>query len=409
MLSACSSQPSSPAGKQPGQAIPQVGIVTMQPEKVIYTTQLAGRTTPFQIAEVRPQVSGIIQARLFTEGSDVKAGDTLYQIDPASYQAQVDSMRATLNKAEANVAPAKLKMQRFKDLVNISAVSKQEYEDAEAAYKQALADVGMSEAALETARIRLNYTKVKAPISGRIGRSTVTAGALVTENQATSLSTIQQLDPIYVDMTQSTSEVMRLQKSLAAGRLQRTDSAHALARLVLEDGTIYAEPGSLQFSDVSVDQGTGAITLRAIFPNPRQELLPGMYVRAILQEGVDEAALLLPQKALLRDPRGNPLVMIVNAENKVESRKLSIGRTHESFWIVQDGLKAGDRVILDGLQKIRPGVEVTTVAVTGFDTKATELSKAEAKTKATPEANNTAPEATNATNAAKATNTEAGK
>ena len=336
----------------------EVAVEVVTPQKVLYTTELAGRTSAFQIAEVRPQVSGIIQKRLFEEGADVKAGDTLYQIDPAVYRANLDSAKATLARAEANVTPAGLKMKRFKDLVNISAVSRQEYEDAEAAYKQALADVGVNKAAVENARIRLEYTRVTSPISGRISRSMVTPGALVTENQATPLTTVQQLDPVYVDVTQSSTEVLRLKRSLESGKLQRADEGHAAVRLLLEDGSEYAYPGTLQFTEVSVDESTGMVTLRAIFPNPKQDLLPGVYVRAILNEGVDEQAILLPQRALVRDAKGNPTAYVVNAENKVEVRPLKVGRTQGAFWIVLDGLKAGDKVIVEGFQKIRPGVPV---------------------------------------------------
>nr|WP_294514331.1 efflux RND transporter periplasmic adaptor subunit [uncultured Bilophila sp.] len=336
----------------------EVAVEIVTPQKVLYTTELAGRTSAFQIAEVRPQVSGIIQKRLFQEGADVKAGDTLYQIDPATYQADLDSAKANLVRAEANVAPARLKMQRFKDLVHISAVSKQEYDDAEAAYKQALADVGVNKAAVENARIRLNYTKVTSPISGRISRSLVTPGALVTENQTSPLTTVQQLDPVYVDVTQSSAEVLRLKRSLESGTLQRADQSHAAVRLLLDDGSEYEQAGTLQFTDVSVDESTGMVTLRAIFPNPKQELMPGMYVRAILNEGVDDQAILLPQRALVRDAKGNPTTYVVNAENKVEVRPLKVGRTQGSNWVVLDGLKSGDKVIVEGLQKIRPGVTV---------------------------------------------------
>ena len=331
----------------------EVAVEIVTPQKVLYTTELAGRTSGFQIAEVRPQVSGIIQKRFFVEGADVKAGDVLYQIDPATYQANLDSAKANLARAEANVAPARLKMQRFKDLVNISAVSKQEFEDAEAAYKQALADVGVNKAAVENARIRLAYTN-----SGRSGRSLVTPGALVTENQSSPLTTVQQLDPVYVDVTQSSTEVLRLKRSLEDGTLQRADQDHAAVRLLLEDGSEYGLTGTLQFADVSVDESTGMVTLRAIFPNPKQELLPGMYVRAILNEGVDDQAILLPQRALLRDAKGNPTTYVVNAENKVEIRPLKVGRTQGNSWVVLDGLKAGDKVIVEGLQKIRPGALV---------------------------------------------------
>lgn len=339
----------------------EVGVMVMQPRKVLFTTELSGRTSPFQIAEVRPQVSGIIQKRLFEEGADVKAGDTLYQIDPAIYEANLASARASLARAEANVAPTRLTMQRYKELVNISAVSRQEYDSASAAYKQALAEVGVNKAAVDNARIRLDYTRVTSPISGRIGRSQVTPGALVTENQAQALAIVQQLDPMYVDVTQSSTEVLRLKRSLESGQLQRRDSSHAIVRLFLEDGTEYGETGTLQFTDVSVDESTGAVTLRAIFPNPKQDLLPGMYVRAILNEGVDEAALLLPQRALIRDARGNASVYVVNADSKIEVRPLQVGRTHGTSWIVLAGLAAGDRVVVEGLQKVRSGTPVRVV------------------------------------------------
>lgn len=350
------------AATAPAAPAVEVSVDVVTPQKVVYTTELAGRTSAFQIAEVRPQVSGIIQKRLFEEGKDVKAGDTLYQIDPATYKANLDSAKANLARAEANVAPARLKMQRFKDLTHISAVSKQEYDDAEAAYKQALADVGVNKAAVENARIRLDYTKVTSPISGRTGRSMVTPGALVTENQASPLTTVQQLDPVYVDVTQSSTEVLRLKRSLESGMLQRADEGHAVVRLLLEDGSEYQHSGTLQFTDVSVDESTGMVTLRAIFPNPQHDLMPGMYVRAILREGVDEQAILLPQRALVRDAKGNPTTYVVNDENKVEVRPLKVGRTQGNTWVVLDGLKAGDKVIVEGLQKIRPGTPVRIAA-----------------------------------------------
>lgn len=336
-----------------------VGVVTIQPRRVVYSTELAGRTSPFQISEVRPQISGIIQKRLFEEGSDVKAGAVLYQIDPATYQALLNSAKANLTKAEANVAPAKLRRNRFRDLVHISAVSKQEYDDAEAAYKQIQAEVGVNQAAVDNARIKLNYTKVTAPISGRIGRSRVTPGALVTENQEAPLATIQQLDPMYVDVTQSSTEVLRLKHSLESGQLQRTDPAHAAVSLLLENGSTYPHQGTLQFADVSVDQSTGAVTLRALFPNPNHDLLPGMYVRALLAEGLDEQAILLPQRALVRDARGGATAWVVSPENIVEVRKVIVTRTYQDAWVVQEGLKPGDKVIVEGLQKVRQGAAVS--------------------------------------------------
>lgn len=343
---------------QAGKNMPEVSVLTIQPQRLVMSTELPGRVSALQISEVRPQVSGIIQKRLFTEGADVKAGDTLYQIDPATYQADVDSAKANLARAEANVLPARLKMQRFKQLVDIRAVSKQDFEDAEAAHKQTMADVGVNKAALENARIRLKYTKVTAPISGRIGRSQVTPGALVTENQATPLTTVQQLDTVYVDVTQSSTEVLRLKRGFAQGQLQRMDTDHAAVRLLLEDGSTYESTGTLQFTDISVDESTGMVTLRALFPNPQQNLLPGMYVRAVLDEGVNEQTILLPQVALVRDAKGNATTYTLSADNTVEVRPLRVGRTSGDAWIVQSGLQAGDRVIVGGLQKIRVGVKV---------------------------------------------------
>lgn len=357
-IAACSN---SSDDAQAGKNMPEVSVLTIQPQRLVMSTELPGRVSALQISEVRPQVSGIIQKRLFTEGADVKAGDTLYQIDPATYQADMDSAKANLARAEANVQPARLKMQRFKQLVDIRAVSRQDFEDAEAAHKQAVADVGVNKAALENARIRLKYTKVNAPISGRIGRSQVTPGALVTENQATPLTTVQQLDTVYVDVTQSSTEVLRLKRSFAQGQLQRMDTEHAAVRLLLEDGSNYESTGTLQFTDISVDESTGMVTLRALFPNPQQNLLPGMYVRAVLDEGINEQAILLPQVALVRDAKGNATTYTLSADDTVEVRPLRVGRTSGNAWIVQSGLQAGDRVIVGGLQKIRPGMKVRTL------------------------------------------------
>ncbi len=341
---------------------PEVGVVTIKPQRVALTTELAGRTSAYLIAEVRPQVGGIIQKRLFTEGADVKAGEVLYQIDPAIYQAAYDSARAALARAEANIIPARLKAERYKDLVKINAVSQQDYDDASAALKLAEADVEAGNAALETARINLAYTKVTAPISGRIGRSSVTNGALVTASQSAPLATIQELSPIYVDVTQSSSELLRLKQSLASGLLKSNGSAQAHVKLLLEDGSAYPLPGTLKFSEVTVDQSTGSITMRAIFPNPKKTLLPGMFVRAILEEGVSERAILVPQRGVTRDPAGNAMVMLVGAEEKVEPRVIKVSRTIGDNWLVSEGLKAGDRVILEGIQKARPGTPVKAVS-----------------------------------------------
>ncbi len=342
-------------------APPEVGVVALQPQRVALTTELPGRTSAHLIAEVRPQVSGIIQKRLFTEGADVKAGEVLYQIDPATYHAAYSSAKAALARAEANLNPARLKAERYTELVKINAVSQQDYDDANAALKQTEADVESGRAALETARINLDYTKVTAPISGRIGRSSVTDGALVTANQSAALATIQQLNPIYVDVTQSSAELLRLKQNLASGLLKSSGAAQAKVKLLLEDGSPYPSPGTLKFSEVTVDQSTGSVTLRAIFPNPKQILLPGMFVRAILEEGVDEHAILVPQRGVTRNPAGDAMVMVVGSEEKVEPRVIKVVRTVGENWLVSEGLKAGDRVILEGLQKARPGTPVRAV------------------------------------------------
>ncbi|MRR58831.1 MAG: efflux RND transporter periplasmic adaptor subunit [Deltaproteobacteria bacterium] len=340
---------------------PEVGVVEVQPQRLVLTTELSGRTSPHLIAEVRPQVGGIIQKRLFTEGSDVKAGQVLYQIDPASYRAAFASARAAQARAEANLIPARLKAERFRDLVKINAVSRQDYDDAHALLKQAEADVAATKAAVETARINLAYTRVTAPIAGRIGRSSVTDGALVTASQPAALATIQQLSSMYVDVTQSSAEMLRLKKNLASGLLKNNGSAQAKVKLLLEDGSAYPLTGTLKFSEVTVDQSTGSITLRAIFPNPQQTLLPGMFVRAILEEGVSEQAILVPQRGVTRDSAGNAAVLVVGAEEKVEMRTIKVARTVGDNWLVSEGLKAGDRVILEGVQKARPGTTVKAV------------------------------------------------
>lgn len=349
------------AASAPAQAAPpEVGVVALQPQRVPLTTELSGRTSPFLIAEVRPQVSGIIQKRIFAEGSDVKAGEVLYQIDPATYQAAYASAKAAEARAEANLIPARLKESRFSELVKIKAVSQQDYDDAYAALKQAEADVAATRAALETARINLAYTKVTAPISGRIGRSTVTNGALVTANQTAALATIQQLSSMYVDVTQSSAEMLKLKQNLASGLLEK-NGTQARVKLLLEDGSSYPLAGTLKFSEVTVDQSTGSITLRAIFPNPKQTLLPGMFVRAILEEGVSDQAILVPQRGVTRNPKGEAMVMVVGADEKVEPRTIKVVRTIGDNWLVSEGLKAGDRVILEGIQKARPGTPVKAV------------------------------------------------
>jgi membrane fusion protein, multidrug efflux system len=347
------------ASGPPPSGPPEVGVVVVEPQRVALTTELSGRTSALLIAEVRPQVGGVIKKRLFTEGGDVKAGQVLYQIDSATYQAAYNSAKAAEARAEANLGGVRLKEQRYQDLVKIKAVSQQDCDDAHAALKQAEADVAASRAAVETARINLAYTKVTAPISGRIGRSTVTDGALVTASQPTALATIQQLDSMYVDVTQSTAELLKLKQNLANGVMKKSGSAQV--KLLMEDGSPYPLPGTLKFSEVTVDQSTGSVILRAVFPNPKQALLPGMFVRAILEEGVNENAILVPQRGVTRNPKGEAMVMAVGAEEKVEPRPIKVVRTVGDNWLVSEGLKAGDRVILEGIQKARPGTPVKAV------------------------------------------------
>ncbi|MDM9653038.1 efflux RND transporter periplasmic adaptor subunit [Pseudomonas wenzhouensis] len=336
------------------QPTPEVGVVTLQAQPYALTSEVPGRTSAYRIAEVRPQVNGIIQKRLFTEGSEVKAGQQLYQIDPATYEAAYKSAQATLLSAKSLA-------DRYKLLVNDKAVSQQAYDEARAASLQA-------DAALEQARIDLRYTRVMAPISGRIGRSAVTEGALVSNGQASAMATIQQLDPIYVDVTQSSKELLRLRRDLAEGRLQKASDSAAKVALKLEDGSRYAHEGTLEFSEVAVDESTGSVTLRAVFPNPDHLLLPGMFVHAELLSGVKENAILAPQQGVTRNQRGEPTAMVVNAENKVEQRVLKADRTAGSAWLVEEGLNAGDRLITEGLQFVQPGAEVKAVPATNVKT-----------------------------------------
>jgi membrane fusion protein (multidrug efflux system) len=349
------------AGGPPQGGTPEVAVVTVQSERTSITTELAGRTSAYLVAEVRPQVGGIIQERLFNEGGNVKAGVVLYQIDPATYQAAFASARAALARSEANLTPTRLKAERYKELVAIKAVSRQDYDDITAALKQAEADIEASKAAVETARINLAYTRVAAPISGRIGKSSVTVGALVTASQGAALATIQQIDPIYVDVTQSSANLLRLKRSMASGKLKQDGVNGAKVKLLLEDGTPYPLEGVLKFSDVTVDPTTGSVILRTVFPNPKYILLPGMYVRAILEEGVNEQALLVPQQGVTRDPKGNAVAMVVDSSEKVEQRVLKIDRAIGDKWLVNEGLKPADRLIVEGFQKIKPGVSVKVV------------------------------------------------
>jgi len=364
-LAACSD--GGPQGQAAGgtPAATPVGVIVASTEAVRLTTELPGRTAAYMVAEVRPQVSGIVQRRMFTEGSEVTEGQTLYQIDPASYRATLESARAGLSRAEANHYAVRLKAQRYADLGKKGMISKQADDDTTAALKQAEADVASARAALEKARIDLAYTRVPSPIAGRSGRSSVTAGALVTANQPAALTTVQQLDPIYVDLTQSSVELLRLKRDLADGTLQHLAEQVVPVRLLLEDGSEYAASGRLAFSGISVDTDTGSVTLRAVFPNPQGELLPGMYVRARLAQGEIEKAILVPHAAVTHDRRGNAVVMVVGTEDKVEARPVTTTRSIGDKWLVSAGLAAGDRIIVDGLQKIRPGAPVTVLAAGG--------------------------------------------
>jgi membrane fusion protein, multidrug efflux system len=353
-LGGCGAEPRQPA-------IPEVSVVVVKPEKVALTVELPGRTSAFLVADVRPQVGGIIKKRLFVEGSNVKAGQVLYQIDPSTYQATYDSARASLARAEANLTTTKLKAGRYKDLIAIKAISQQEYDDIVALLKQAESDVAGNKAAVENARINLAYTRVTAPISGRIGKSSVTVGALVTANQASSLALIQQLDPMYVDVTQSSSDLLRLKDDIAKGKIKTGGANQARVRLILENGSQYSQTGVLKFSDVTVDQSTGSVTLRTVFPNRQQILLPGMFVQTIIEEGVNEQAILVPQQAVYRDLRGNAMVVVVDAADKVEQRMLTVGQTMGDKWLVYEGLKPGERVVMEGRMKLKPGATVKVV------------------------------------------------
>lgn len=335
---------------------PQVSVHIVKSAPLAVTTELPGRTDAYRVAEVRPQVSGIILHRNFTEGSDVKAGDSLYQIDPATYQAAYDNAKGELVKAQAAANIAHLTVKRYVPLVGTQYVSKQEYDQAVATAQQADASVVAAKAGVESARINLAYTKVTSPINGRIGKSSVTEGALVTNGQATALATVQQLDPIYVDVTQSSSDFMRLKQQTS---LQKGDTSSV--ELLMENGQPYPLKGTLQFSDVTVDESTGSITLRALFPNPQHMLLPGMFVRARIDEGTQPDAILVPQQGVTRTPRGDATVLVVNDKNQVESRTVVAPQAIGDRWLITEGLKNGDRVIISGLQKVRPGVTVVAI------------------------------------------------
>ena len=353
LLAGCNDQ----GDTQAHPAEPQVTVHVVESAPLAVTTELPGRTTPFRIAEVRPQVSGIVLKRNFTEGSDIEAGQSLYQIDPATYQADYDSAKGELAKSEAAAAIAHLTVKRYVPLVGTKYISQQEYDQAIADARQADAAVIAAKAAVESARINLAYTKVTSPISGRIGKSSVTEGALVTNGQATELATVQQLDPIYVDVTQSSSDFMRLRQSVEQGSLHK-DNTRSNVELVMENGQAYPLKGTLQFSDVTVDESTGSITLRAVFPNPQHTLLPGMFVRARIDEGIQPNAILVPQQGVTRSPRGDAMVMIVNDKDQVEARDVIATQAIGDKWLISKGLQPGDKVIVSGLQKARPGEQV---------------------------------------------------
>jgi membrane fusion protein, multidrug efflux system len=357
LLTACQRQPKAPAAP----SLPEVSVVTVTRQPVLLTIELPGRTCPFRIAEIRPQVNGLIQKRLFTEGSEVKAGQDLYQIDPAPFQAALDNATAALGRAEANLPAIQSRVKRYQEALADKAVSQQDFEDASAALKQSEADINYYKATVQSARINLNYARVVSPISGRIGTSSVTDGAIVTAYQPVALATIQQLDPIYVDVPQSATALLRLQKRLEAGQLKCDGTNASTVRLVMPDGSTYPLEGTLQFRDISVDPTTGSVTLRMIFPNPKGVLLPGMFVRGVLQEGVNEQGILIPQQTVARDTKGNPVAMIVDKEGKVQQRQLVVERTIGDQWLVTSGLEPGDLVIAEGMQKVRPGAAVKQV------------------------------------------------
>lgn len=341
--------------------VPEVATITIQPQRIALTTELPGRTSPYLVSEIRPQVNGIIQKRLFREGSDVNAGQLLYQIDSAPFQAAFESAKASLGKAQANLPAIRSKAERHKELIVDKAVSQQDYDDAAAAVDQALAEIDYWKAQVEAARINLGYTRVTAPISGRIGRSSVTDGALVTAYQASSLATIQQLDPIYVDVTQSSAELLRLRRNLESGRLSADGENGRAVRILLEDGTPYPLEGKLQFRDVTVDPATGSYTVRVVVPNTEHLLLPGMFVRAVVQEGIAERAILVPQQGVSRNPKGEPIALVVDDLGTVRQRQLTLNRAIGDQWLVAAGLSAGDCVIVEGMLNVRPGAAVRAV------------------------------------------------
>jgi membrane fusion protein, multidrug efflux system len=377
-LSGCKSKEAPPAAGPV-----EVAVVTVKSERVVLTTELPGRINSYLVAEIRPQVSGLLQKRLFEEGTNVKAGDILYQIDPAPYQAAYDQAKAALalseseiTLAEANLPAIRARAERLKGLVAIKAVGQQDSDDADAALKQAEANLAVKRTAVEvnratmnSASINLSYTPIKAPISGRIGKSNITVGAMVTAYQPTPLAVIQQLDPVYVDVTQANAELLRLRRSLERGDLKPGGGSQRKVKLLLEDGSQYAVTGTLQFRDVTVDPTTGSVTLRLVFANPKQVLLPGTFVRAVVEEGISEQALLIPQQGVTRDPKGNPVALVVNSSGKAEQRPLTLDRAIEDQWIVTKGLAPGDQLIVEGIQNIRAGNMVRAIPFEQPETK----------------------------------------
>ena len=361
LVAGCNSPPDET--KQALKSLPTVGVITTKLQEQSIVTELPGRTVARMIAQIRPQVGGIIQKRAFTEGANVKAGDLLYQIDPSPFQASYESAAANVKKSEANLLSLKSKAERYAELVKINAVSKQENDDIIAMYKLGEADLSLTKAALQAARINLNFTRINAPISGRTDVSAVTPGALVTANQEQILTTVQQLDPIYVDITQSSSDLLRLKREFASGNLAKVSKDEARIVVVLEDGTTYNQEGVLKFSGVTVNPTSGAVTLRAVVPNKEQLLLPGMYVRARIQQATDKKAILVPQQSVSRNPQGEAIVWVVNKGGIVEMRTLSADQSVGSAWLVKEGLAEGEQVIVEGAQKVKIGDQVKTVEV----------------------------------------------
>lgn len=355
------------AAEQPKATAPQgtpVGVVTIKSQTLTLKQELPGRINAFQIAEIRPQVSGIVQSRLFEEGKQVEQGQALYQINPATFEAELAASKAAVARAEASIASSKSKAARYKELLAIKAVSQQDFDEADATAKQAKAELLTAKAQLQAAQINLDYSHVASPISGQISKSSVTVGALVSANQAMALATVTQLDPIYVDLTQSSNELTKLKKALSSGSLSVDADIQTEVELYMEDGSVYPHKGTLQFSEVTVNPSTGSVTLRAKFSNPEKLLLPGMYARASIVEGVQENAILVPQGGVTRNTKGQPTAMVVSENNTVESRVLEVDRTIGSNWLVTKGLSAGDKLIVEGLQKVRPGAPVIVTEAT---------------------------------------------